>query len=527
MNSKLQNPKSAFDLIQGRIRDLRENTDFVATLFESLIGYAIIAADFDGNIIAFNEGAHQIYGYAPEEIIGKKSIEIFFPKDFIEAGGLQQIIDDLIAKERYSYEGEKVRKNGDRFPAQVLFTLTKDKDGKVVGFIEIVEDLTERKQVEALRESDRMKSEFISIVGHELRTPLTSMKNAVDIILTEKAGAINENQKRFLSMAHRNINRLSGIINELLDISKIESGTLKIDLKPLDLGVPLDMSIVSLKSTAREKSISIHKEIPSDLPQAYGDSDKLEQIFINLLGNALKFIPEGGHIYVSAKNNGLDRDLIEVSVADTGIGISPDELEKIFDRFHQVEESLTREIQGTGLGLSIVKGLVEAHGGKIWVESENGKGSTFTFNLPAYSPERALKDYLDREIQRAKEEDTPLSLMILKIEEYDYLSEAYGEAEALKLLDEIKLLVQNTARRTTDKAEVQAGVGVMMILLDTPREGALALNNRLKEVLFKETFTVDKESVQISLVSRVATYPEDGLTGDELIKKARGLVIDD
>jgi len=135
-------------LMQDRIRDLRENTNFVNSLFESLVGYAIIAADFDGNIIAFNKGARQIYGYAPEEVIGKQSIEIFFPEEFIEAGKLQQIIDDLMEKERHSCEGEKVRKNGERFPAQVLFTLTKEKGGKVVGFVEIVEDLTERKRVE-------------------------------------------------------------------------------------------------------------------------------------------------------------------------------------------------------------------------------------------------------------------------------------------------------------------------------------------------------------------------------------------
>jgi PAS domain S-box-containing protein len=135
-------------LVQDRVEELHNNTDFVNALFESLVGYAIIAADFDGNIIAYNEGARQIYGYAPEEVIGKQAIEIFFPEDFIEAGKLQEIIDDLIDKGRFSYEGEKVRKSGERFPAQVLFTLTRDKNGKVVGFIEIVQDLTKRKRLQ-------------------------------------------------------------------------------------------------------------------------------------------------------------------------------------------------------------------------------------------------------------------------------------------------------------------------------------------------------------------------------------------
>src|SRR6266446_5430231 len=137
------------DLLQDRIKNLSENTDFTATLFESLVGYAIIAADFDGEVIAYNEGARQIYGYDPEEIFGKESIEIFFPPDFIEAGYFQQAIDVLLATGRFAYEGEKVRKDGARFPAQILFTLTKDKTGKVVGFVEIVEDLTERKRAEA------------------------------------------------------------------------------------------------------------------------------------------------------------------------------------------------------------------------------------------------------------------------------------------------------------------------------------------------------------------------------------------
>jgi len=165
-------------LIQDRIRDLRENTDFVSTLLESLIGYAIIAADFDGNIIAFNEGARQVYGYAPEEVIGKQTIEIFFPREFIEAGKLQEITDDLIEKGRFSYEGEKVRKDGEKFPAQILFTLTKDKSGKVVGFIEIVEDLTERKRAELAlkRRTDELASSraFLAAI----------LDSTVDAILT-------------------------------------------------------------------------------------------------------------------------------------------------------------------------------------------------------------------------------------------------------------------------------------------------------------------------------------------------------
>jgi len=157
-------------LIQERILDLRENTDFVSTLFESLIGYAIIAADFDGNVIAYNEGARHIYGYAPQEIIGKQNIEIFFPKDFIETGGLEQKIADLIENERSSYEGEMIRKNGERFPAQILFTLTNDHSGKVVGFIKIVSDLTERVRAEAAEAQAQANAVRVEQLERELRS---------------------------------------------------------------------------------------------------------------------------------------------------------------------------------------------------------------------------------------------------------------------------------------------------------------------------------------------------------------------
>ena len=151
--------ESADRLIQDRIQYLRKNTDFVSTIFDSLIGYAIIAADFDGNIIAYNEGAHQIYGYAPEEVIGKENIEIFFPEEVFENEKFHHIVSKLIRKGRFAYEGEKVRKDGKRFPANILFTLTKDKNAQIVGYIVIAQDLTARKQTEKLLKAseDRLR----------------------------------------------------------------------------------------------------------------------------------------------------------------------------------------------------------------------------------------------------------------------------------------------------------------------------------------------------------------------------------
>ena len=165
-----RNPQSALDMVQDRITYLRENTDFISTVFDSLVGYAIIAADFDGTIIAYNQGAHQIYGYASEEVIGKRNIESFFPGAFIAEGRFQLAVSELLEKGRFAYEGEKVGKDGSTFPAQVLLTLTRDKNAKVVGFVEIVEDLTERKRAEEATLQARGNAERIERLEKELRS---------------------------------------------------------------------------------------------------------------------------------------------------------------------------------------------------------------------------------------------------------------------------------------------------------------------------------------------------------------------
>ena len=227
-------------LIQDRIKNLSENTDFTATLFESLVGYAIIAADFDGNIIAYNEGARQIYGYSPAEVFGKHNIDSFFPADFIEAGYFQQAIDVLLATGRFHYEGEKVRKNGDLFPASILFTLTKDRTGKVVGFVEIVQDLTVRKRAElelqaakeAAESANRAKSEFLANMSHEIRTPMNGILGMTELALDTP---LTPEQRQYLGMVKTSAESLLTVINDILDFSKIEAG--KLDLEAIDFAL--------------------------------------------------------------------------------------------------------------------------------------------------------------------------------------------------------------------------------------------------------------------------------------------------
>ncbi len=242
------------------------------------------------------------------------------------------------------------------------------------------EDLKKKNQ--KLIELNELKSDFVSIVSHELRTPLTSIKNAVSIVRGGKAGHTTEDQQKFLLMAERNIKRLTTIINDLLDLSKLEAGKMRMSFQKTDLSDCLDIALSFLKTKLTDKSIIFEKEIPANLPPLYIDPDRIVQVITNLIENAIKFVPKSGQISITA--NPLEGKFILISVSDTGIGIPPEELDSIFDKFHQVAKPLTRKVGGTGLGLSIVKKIIEEHQGKIRVESEMGKGSSFYFTLPQW-----------------------------------------------------------------------------------------------------------------------------------------------
>ena len=249
-----------------------------------------------------------------------------------------------------------------------------------------------------LEQLEKIKSDFISIVSHELRTPLTSIKNSVDIVLSGKAGELQPNIDKFLSMARRNISRLSEIINDLLDISKIEAGKMDFNFEPLDINSVIENVRASLTGLAREKDLALEADCASNLRQINGDAKRLEQVLTILVSNAIKFTESGKGITIKSclrsaadidKNNAfkselekLSGDYILVSVKDEGIGIAENDILRAFDKFAQIENSLSRKVGGTGLGLPIAKQLLEKHNGMIWCESEVGKGSVFIFALP-------------------------------------------------------------------------------------------------------------------------------------------------
>ncbi len=232
---------------------------------------------------------------------------------------------------------------------------------------------------ERLRELDQLKSTFVSIVSHELRTPMTSIKGYVENMLDGLTGHLTEKQFSYLGRVKYNVERLTRMINDLLDLSRIEAGRVELALRPVSLLELVTEVLESLQTLAREKSVTLEACHADLLPMILGDRDKLHQILTNLIQNAVKFTPPGGAVRVESLVQ--DDQFVQVSVGDTGCGIQPDELAKVFEKFYRAESAPT-EARGAGLGLAIVKSLVELHGGRIWVESAPGAGSRFSFTLP-------------------------------------------------------------------------------------------------------------------------------------------------
>lgn len=326
----------------------------------------IIMTDEKNELAIFNPAARKMLGFGTGELRGVKVFESLSKLgiDFKDS----PTITELSLHTPYP---------------QIIhseITSVTDKDGKELGKVATLRDVTKERQL------DKMKSDFVSVVSHELRTPLAAMRGATENLLDEITGDINALQKECLSTIKRNIERLSRLINDLLDISKMEAGMFELILKPYSLSVLIDDAVSLFEEQAKQACIVINKIFVCELPMINLDGDKITQVITNLVGNAIKFTPAGGEVTIKAfpviGKSDEEGDCVQVDVIDTGIGIAPPDLERVFDKFYQVTSRKGHKAKGTGLGLTITKGIIEKHGGRIWASSEFGKGSTFSFTLP-------------------------------------------------------------------------------------------------------------------------------------------------
>ena len=280
---------------------------------------------------------------------------------------------------QHHLETRMIKNGGGIIDVDISLSVLKDSDGNVTGSIGIIRDITERKQAEEkLKETMELKSQFISTVSHELRTPLAALKEGISIVLDGVVGKINEEQKKFLDIAKRNVDRLAALINNVLDFQKIEAGRTNLEIQDNDIAQIVSEVHETMILYANKHKVELVTELPENLPVARFDRGKITQVLTNLISNAVKFTPAHGLASVNVRHQ---NDELVISVHDTGMGIPKEALPKIFERFYRVRRP-GKEIQGTGLGLAIVHKIVMMHGGRIEVESEVEHGTTFTVFLP-------------------------------------------------------------------------------------------------------------------------------------------------
>ena len=365
-----------------------EPVELYRLLVESVRDYAIFALDPTGHILTWNPGAQRFKGYKAEEIIGRH-FSVFYPQSEIDKGVPPMELRVATAEGRFEDEGWRLRKDGTRFWANVVITALRGPDGRLVGFAKVTRDLTERReaQLRAIEDArriaeaeaaNRARAEFLATLSHELRTPLNAIGGYVDLISLGIRGPVTDQQIDDLKRIRRSQQHLLGIINDLLNFSRIEAGGLNYDLAPVPLREILSsvFDMTQPMADARRLKTMWPKDVRSEV---YVDRAKAEQILLNLLTNAIKFTEEGGSITVTCR---VGRQRTSIDVTDTGTGIPAENIESIFEPFVQVGRTHSSPHEGAGLGLAISRELARAMRGDLSVRSQLGQGSTFTLTLP-------------------------------------------------------------------------------------------------------------------------------------------------
>jgi PAS domain S-box-containing protein len=369
---------------------LRQSEERFRLLVQSVEDYAIFLLDPDGRVASWNEGAERIKGYKEAEIIGQH-FSVFYPEEDRDKPARE--IATALAEGKVEDEGWRIRKDGTRFWADVVITTLRRPNGELFGFAKVTRDLTERhaaeertladaKRIASAEAASQAKSEFLAVMSHELRTPLNAIGGYVELLKMGLRGPINDEQLGDLERINLAQRHLLTLINDILNYSRIEAGHLVYDPQPVQLDEVVDTVAAIIEPQTRLMGIEFERdEVPSI--GIVVDPVKVEQIILNLLTNALKFTPSGGRIRLSAD---ADESTVTIRVADTGIGVSEEDRERIFEPFVQLGRSLSGGPQGTGLGLAISRDLARGMGGDLHVESSDGEGAAFILEIPRRQP---------------------------------------------------------------------------------------------------------------------------------------------
>jgi len=420
--------------VKERTEALQKSEEQNRLMIEGVRDYAILMLDVGGQVTNWNKGGERINGYNSDEIIGKHFSRFYTTED-IQSGKPALDLEAAIAEGRYEIEGWRMRKDGSRFWASVIITAIYDMNGQLLGFSQITKDETERKRNEneltkAKAEAERAnvaKGEFLSRMSHELRTPMNSILGFAQLM---DMGELNPVQKKGVNQILKNGKHLLDLINEVLDIARIEAGRMTVSTEPVELRGIIMEAMDVLRHLAEENQITLESDTSTAAKRLFvrADHQRLKQVLLNLINNAVKYNRKGGSVKIESrilKNESKKEqpaNIVRISITDTGKGITREDIEKLFNPFERIGADKA-ETEGTGLGLSISKKLIEAMGGKIGVESEVGSfpagkagGSTFWIELPQTESQ---KDQYERvsELTKPENEITLNSGIILYIED--------------------------------------------------------------------------------------------------------------
>lgn len=391
-NANLYNTIVAETERRGELLRLQqETTGKLATILQSLSD-GVMVCDTDGRVLSTNAAAGRILQRDIEELV-LWNLHDLLPRYLADRAGempLRNVLSRPLDSNQQPRMFHTTTRIGVHMVSMTLGPVLREEDGELIGALLMLRDIT--REVE----SDRLKTEFIGTMSHELRTPMTAIKGFTQLLGMGSLGAVNDTQRELLKAIQTNAERMIAVINDVLDITKIETGSVELELRSLHLAEALSGVIAELQPLISEREHELTVNIPPRLLFVRADSHRLHQVLYNLLSNAAKYTPRGGRIGIHAYEALCDtlpesvrdsiqanRRYVRIDVRDTGVGIAPDELDRIFERFYRTENPLKVEAGGTGLGLSLVKPLVELLGGRVWVESIPGEGSTFSFVLPA------------------------------------------------------------------------------------------------------------------------------------------------
>ncbi|NWG02116.1 MAG: hybrid sensor histidine kinase/response regulator [Syntrophaceae bacterium] len=384
-------------------------------------------------------------------------------------------------------------------------------------FFDLTQKSKELEQANAeLKRLDHLKSTFISSVSHELRTPLTVIKEFISLILEGHAGSLSEDQREYLGIANKNIIRLTNLIETLLDFSRIESGKgLKLRFEPTRLMGIVEDAVMTFSQQGEEKGITLENRLDPDIPLVLVDRNRMVEVFINLIGNGIKFTPPGGKIIIDSKGLTEKRDYLKIVVSDTGVGILPEDLPKIFDRFYQGERTQTGVVTGTGLGLSITKEIIEGHGGTIYAESKFGSGASFIFTLPVFGIETIYQLLLNPMLEEAEKDKVPFSM--IRIEFWDQRT----KRESVLSHDSwegVMYALQKMVRSMDIVVPFQNSVVYIFSFND--KRSMKEIAERIQVKLTQGNYVSKGTDVQF----KIFTYPKDAHTREDFLKGCRSFL---